>query len=434
MRAGGSVRVTKPRTMSGQRPSLRILQSPVQSLLEDRPDHPEHAEAHLVGESALRLIVDQHRGELEGERLTGGVLRRRRAAIAEEHGREEGCLQGADDARRHRGVPQAPPPGTSGACHVDAGQPLEHLEDGRAVLLVEAGRARHLVDLLGEVREQERHAELLGEGGLELLVLEVDVDAAARREVPREHLRRPVLEGVARAGAHPDHIVDRLGIEPGLDAHHERLGHRHHVHLHQHVVDELHRQSLAEPAHVKELGAHRLEEVAAGVERLARAARDDRQLARDRAPGPAAHRRIEHGDAARAEPIGEPPRGEGVDRAHADHDVAGLSALDDAALARDDLLGLRGGLHHHDRAGRPARPPPRARRPRRRPRAKRLGLGGVDVVDDERKAVLDQVLRHRPAHVAEADESHWSGHGRPPQDECRVTGVTRERASPDTGT
>ena len=67
-------------------------------------------EAHLVGESALRLIVDQHPGELEGERLTGGVLRRRRAAIAEEHGREEGCLQGADDARRHRGAPQAPPP------------------------------------------------------------------------------------------------------------------------------------------------------------------------------------------------------------------------------------------------------------------------------------------------------------------------------------
>src|SRR2546426_355946 len=54
------------------------------------------------------------------------------------------------------------------AAHLDAGEALEHLDDRGAVLLAEASGARHLVDLLAHVGQQQRDAELLGERGLEL--------------------------------------------------------------------------------------------------------------------------------------------------------------------------------------------------------------------------------------------------------------------------
>src|SRR5439155_836293 len=66
------------------------------------------------------------------------------------------------------------------ALHLHPREPLEHLHDREAVFLVEPGRARHLVELLRDVRQQQRHTELLGERGLELLVLVGDVDRPAR--------------------------------------------------------------------------------------------------------------------------------------------------------------------------------------------------------------------------------------------------------------
>ena len=71
---------------------------------------------------------------------------------------------------------------------------------------------------------------------------------------------------------------------------------------------------------------------------------DHRQLARLRPAGAAAHRRIDHGDALGLQLLGESACGEGIDGRHADHDVACLGSPDDAALARDHLLRLIGGL------------------------------------------------------------------------------------------
>src|SRR5439155_11429929 len=42
--------------------------------------------------------------------------------------------------------------------------------------------------------------------------------------------------------------------------------------------------------------------------------------------------------------------------------------------------------------------------------AQRLDLHGIDVVDDQREPVLDEVQRHRPHHRAESDESDGSSH------------------------
>jgi len=68
------------------------------------------------------------------------------------------------------------------------------------------------------------------------------------------------------------------------------------------------------------------------------------------APRAAAHGGVEHGDASWRELVGESARRERVDRAHADHDMSRPGAPNNAVLARDDGLGLRGRLHHADRA------------------------------------------------------------------------------------
>src|SRR4029453_5764562 len=103
-----------------------------------------------------------------------------------------------------------------------------------------------------------------------------------------------------------------------------------------------------------------------------------------------------------------PARGDRIDRAHRDHDVSGPRGADDAPLSRDDRLGLDGGLDH-------ANVPPDARPSLGRrahhggaPRAPQLGLGRIDIVHHQREAVFDEVLRHRAAHSAEADEADWA--------------------------
>ncbi len=126
--------------------------------------------------------------------------------------------------------------------------------------------------------------------------------------------------------------------------------------------------------------------------------------------GAAAHRRVHHRDAARRELLREPARHERIDRAHAGHDVPGPRHVDDAALARDDRLGLRGGLHHADRPiglGRHLRGRGRQGGAARAPP---LGLRRIDVVDHQGEAALDEVERHRIAHGAETDESDCAGH------------------------
>ena len=108
--------------------------------------------------------------------------------------------------------------------------------------------------------------------------------------------------------------------------------------------------------------------------------------------------------------VGELARREGIDGRHADHDVAGLGPLDDAAFAHDHRLGLVGGLDDQDRAI--------DRRRHRLGVAGKLGALGahgrglalVDVVDHQLVAGLREIERHRPAHGAEPDESDLAGH------------------------
>ncbi len=300
-------------------------------------------------------------------------------------------------------------PARTGA-HLDPGQPLEHLDHRRPVFLVEASGARHLVDLLADVGQQERHPELLGKGRLQLLVLERDVHGTARAEVAGQDLRHACVEREAVPRAHAHHVVDHAGVEAGLDPHDQRLAHGDGGGLHQHVVHELERQSLPDGADMEQVLPHRREEVATRAERLGRAADQDGQLGGRRPHGAAAHRGIEHGDALRGQVVVQAPRDQRIDRAHAHDDVAGPRSPDDTAWAGDDGLRLRGRLHHRDH-------PPRVRRHLLRraddPRplvTEGLDLHGIDVMDHQREPGPGEVLRHGAAHVSETDEANGVRH------------------------
>ncbi len=109
--------------------------------------------------------------------------------------------------------------------------------------------------------------------------------------------------------------------------------------------------------------------------------------------------------------LAEPARRERVDRAHAGHDVPGPRALDDAVLAGDDGLGLRGRLHHADRPADGAGATSAADAATAAPCARsRSALAAIDVVHDQQEPVLDEIERHRAAHGPEPDESHGIGH------------------------
>src|SRR5215831_1075210 len=69
-----------------------------------------------------------------------------------------------------------------------------------------------------------------------------------------------------------------------------------------------------------------------------------------RAVSAPADRRIEHRYPFLCQLFRKAPRGEWVDRAHAQHDITLLRRLDDALLAEDHGFGLGSGLDHADRA------------------------------------------------------------------------------------
>src|SRR5215469_887575 len=130
----------------------------------------------------------------------------------------------------------------------------------------------------------------------------------------------------------------------------------------------------------------------------------------------AADRRVEHCHVLLRQMLGDASRGERIDRAHAQHDVALFGGLDDAALAQDYRLRLGCSLDHADRAvtsggdslGRGFDPRSRC--------DQWLQTRRVDIVHDQIKPSLEKVERHRPAHITEPDKSDSARHCFPP---CR---------------
>jgi hypothetical protein len=171
------------------------------------------------------------------------------------------------------------------------------------------------------------------------------------------------------------------------------------------LVRELCRGAGAGGAEVLHAAAHGREDRERRRERLRAAAHHDRERALGGAGRPAADGRVEEGCPRGTGRLGHAPRRREVDRGmvgehvplaragehavHAEKDVEdvldrGEAGEDDVRCARD----LRGGARH-------------ARAERR----ERLRLCGAPVVHREREAGLQEVRRHGPPHVPEADEA-----------------------------
>ncbi len=89
-------------------------------------------------------------------------------------------------------------------------------------------------------------------------------------EVSAEVAGHGRLEAVGVARTDADDLEHLLGVEPRLGAERHRLGDHHLSHLGDHVVAELHGEAEADFAHVEDVGGHRLEIGAAGVDRRRR--------------------------------------------------------------------------------------------------------------------------------------------------------------------
>ena len=130
--------------------------------------------------------------------------------------------------------------------------------------LVEPGGAGHLVDLLRHVGEQQRHAEVLSN------VVSSSWSLYEMSIVPPGTKLRASMRGTRFSncallpGTDAHDLIDLVRVEPGLDAVDERLGDRHGLDLAEHVVQQLHRQSMPEPADMEHILAHRAEQVLAG--------------------------------------------------------------------------------------------------------------------------------------------------------------------------
>ena len=119
----------------------------------------------------------------------------------------------------------------------------------------------------------------------------------------------------------------------------------------------------------------------------------------------AGDRRVDDVDLLLGELLVHPPDCDRIDGAHADDHVAGLSGLDESAGADDHFLGLRGRVDHRYDPARAPRDIGRAGAGLRAEADEPLELLLVDVVDDQRMALLQNVLGHRATHHPETDES-----------------------------
>src|SRR3954469_10128919 len=131
-----------------------------------------------------------------------------------------------------------------------AGHALDDFQDGGEVLLAEAPPDPHGVELSGERREGEARADRPRLVEAQADVLEHVLELEQRAEVVLEH--RPSLElehrRVRRARAHD--LEQRVEVDAGLPAHHERLREHRAVGRAHRVRDHLHGLTLADFAGV----------------------------------------------------------------------------------------------------------------------------------------------------------------------------------------
>ena len=203
-------------------------------------------------------------------------------------------------------------------------------------------------------------------------------------------------------------VAQHLEHHPRLDA---RLHRERHPLLHDdarrqrdRVVHELRHRPRTDRPDVADARPDSLEHGARQLEHVPVAADHHRERARLRADGAAAHRRVEHMRADRLDALRDLPHPRRRPRRQVGVHRARLQPEHDALRPERDLLDLVGAGQRREHDLRRARDLLRRRGPLCAHLAVLRRLRFVDVVHDERVPRLDQVARHRPAHIPQPDE------------------------------
>ena len=241
----------------------------------------------------------------------------------------------------------------------------------------------------------------------QILAGELEREADAIEVTLEDHLRQRTEEHPLTIRAIRDRGVQRFGGNARLHAHREGLGQNLHAADRDHVMDQLGDRARADRTNVRDLVADPVERRLDLVVDLLVAADHHGQCRIARARDAAADGRIEHRDTFFSEGLLQAPdqcrrigREIRIDRSLAD-------PVDNRVLAAErdglDLFGS-GERREHElcvfgRIGGSVGPLRAARQ---------MGIGHAlaDIVDGQAVASLDQIKRHRAAHIAESDKSN----------------------------
>src|SRR5579859_626277 len=278
----------------------------------------------------------------------------------------------------------------------------EQLVDRRRLGAERRHRARGLGRLLGQLQVLQHHVG--GEARRVAAVRRRGRHRAGRRAIGRQ---RPALARGFRAD-----IIELLRIEAELLGERERLRDGGHGDAEDHVVADLGRLARARPTTMDDGLAH-LRQIGAGLfHRGIRPADHEGERAGSGPAGAARYRRVDHGEATVARRRPDRTGGIDVDGRAVDQQRTGLGRGEDALRVEVGAAHMRAGRQHGDdhlgigdRLG---------------GRGRGDAAGGGEGLDRGLSHVeagdlmpgLDQVLRHRAAHVAEADKcnlAHDSG-------------------------
>jgi len=245
----------------------------------------------------------------------------------------------------------------------------------------------------------------VGEGEGDVEVFEVKARATTGLKVALDHARAVIIEDAAGSKAVEHSAARGVHVHACFVEEDKPFGDSSDGDADEHLVNGFGDLPCSRRADVDDGGAEMGEDWQGAVKALSCAADHDGEGGLLRADGSAGHGRVEHFDAECLGALGELAREGGIVGGHVNEEESVVRAVKDAVFARDDLIyGGRVGEHGDDNIG--------------------LGgeLGGgrggacalrdellycvlTAVVDNERIAGAEEMLRHGFAHESETDEA-----------------------------
>ena len=286
---------------------------------------------------------------------------------------------------------------------VEAGSAPEVQEERDEVVVGVAGLDRRTEVRLHLSRQRKLEAGFVGGVEHEIDVLLHQRRRERRREVVTQERLRLVLHERRADGGARYHFEERCAGDAGGLAEDQRLGDRLRKHRDHQVDRELHGPSLLSVADMMDRRTDRPDHRLDVVERLARSGDDEAQVSRAHDARVAADGCTQIANRRRLRKGGDARRSVRRDGAHVDEHGVRPRSGDNPSRHLLECLVIRERREDHvdlcdELLGRG--------RDCSAQRAKGVGLPTRSVVHHERIASVEEALRDRRAHVAEADQSH----------------------------